>query len=470
VEIRFGTDGWRGLIAQDFTFANLERVVLAIAHHLGKTKENPKVLIGYDTRFLAREFASRAAGVLNRKGIKVYLGSCPHPTPAVAAGILNLKTDGAIMLTASHNPPQYSGIKFIPRDAAPALPEVTEDIEKELERLQGEEIYTMGKEEAIQQGLFADWNGKKNYLERLRKTIDCNLLEKTPSRVIINPLFGAGQGYLEEFLGELGWKVEVRESGLDPYFGGSMPDPSENRLKELAGEVKKSSAKLGLALDGDGDRFGIIDEEGFYLTPNQFLFLAAFYLLEGRKMRGNLGRTVATTHLLDRIAKEKGLEIIETPVGFKYIGDLLKQRKILLGGEESGGLSIASHLPEKDGILACLLACEMISFYGNSLGEILNQAYNRFGFLASRRYDLAFERNSKESVLKGLKNLAPSQLDGEEVVQRNTIDGVKLILAGGDWALLRPSGTEPLVRLYVESEEEERIQRLAGEIRGILGI
>lgn len=466
MEIRFGTDGWRGLIAQDFTFSNLEKVVSAIAHHLEKTSKNPEVIIGYDTRFLAREFASRAAGVLNRKGIKVYLGTRPQPTPAVAAGILDLKADGALMFTASHNPPQYSGLKFIPRDAAPALPEVTEDIEKELAELQGEEISIMDREEAIKQGLLADWDGKKNYLQRLRKTIDCNLIEKTPTRVIISPLFGAGQGYLEEFLGEFGWRVEVRESGLDPYFGGSMPDPSEDRLKEMAGEVKNTSAKLGLALDGDGDRFGIIDEEGFYLTPNQFLFLAAYYLFEGKKMKGNLGRTVATTHLLDRIAKEKGLEIIETPVGFKYIGDLLKQGKILLGGEESGGMSISSHLPEKDG----LLACEMISFYGKSLGEILYQAYDKFGFLASRRFDLAFERKSREPVLEGLKNLGPGHLDGEEVVQRNTTDGVKLILTGGDWVLLRPSGTEPLVRLYVESREEQRIPRLAGEIRGILGI
>ncbi len=469
MEIRFGTDGWRGLLAEDFTFANLEKVVLAISRHLGKKKENPRVVIGYDTRFLAREFALRAAAVMNSQGITVYLGTGYHPTPAVAAGILDLPTDGGIMLTASHNPAEYSGIKFIPADAAPALPEITGDIEAELDKLDGSEIPKMWRDEAETKGLLLDWEGKDSYLKRLRKTIDSSLLEKNPSRVIVNPLFGAGQGYLEEFLDELDWQVETRNSGLDPYFGGGMPDPSRERLELLAREVKKGSARLGLALDGDGDRFGIIDENGLYLTPNQFLFLSVYYFIEGRGKEGNIGRTVATTHLLDRVAEKWKREIIETPVGFKYIGKLLKEGKACIGGEESGGMSIASHLPEKDGILACLLACEMISYFEKPLGRILQEAYKKFGFLASRRYDISFSSQSREELLEGLDNFAPERLNGEEVVERNIMDGVKLILKEGDWVLLRPSGTEPLVRLYIESAREQRIPELAREIRQILG-
>jgi len=470
VDIRFGTDGWRGLIAEDFNFSNLEKVALAISSHLKKKNDNPEVIIGYDTRFLAREFARRVAGVLNDQGIKVYLATGFHPTPAVALGILNLSADGGIMLTASHNPPQYSGIKFIPGDAAPALPEVTEDIEIELEAINREKIGVMEGEKAVERGLIKDWDGKAAYLKKLRETIDCDLLAANPSKVIVNPLFGAGQGYLEEILKEVGWDVSTRESGLDPYFGGSMPDPSKERLKKLSEEIKKGPAKLGLALDGDGDRFGIIDNDGTYLSPNQFLVLASFYFFYGREREGNIGRTVATTHLLDRIAGGKGRDLIETPVGFKYIGNLLKKGKIFIGGEESGGLSIAPHLPEKDGILACLLACEMISFYGQNLGEILKTVNKKFGFLASRRYDINFSGKNREKVLKSLKELSPGNLDGEKVVERNTTDGVKFILDGGDWILLRASGTEPLIRLYVESETKERIPKLAGIVRDILGI
>ncbi len=470
MKIRFGTDGWRGIIAEDFTFAGVEKVALAIGRFLGRDKDKIAVVVGYDTRFLGREFALRAAAVLNSLGIVVYLGSTPHPTPVVAAGILEQKLDGALVFTASHNPACYNGIKFIPHNGAPAGPEVTEAIEGELENINGGEIPKMDPEKAAKEGLLRDWDGRKNYLQRLEQVVDGNLLRENPTRVIINPLFGAGRGYLEEFLGEKGWTCEIRDGHRDPCFGGQMPDPSRQRLAPLSQEIIESSALLGLGLDGDGDRFGIIDRDGSFIDPNQFLFISAFYLLEGRGLQGNIARSVATTHLLDRIAEKFGRQVLETPVGFKYLGKLLTEGEVFLAGEESGGLGLASHLPEKDGILACLLACEIISFYGVSLGEVLNQAREKYGGMVSRRFDISFPPGQRGRLLKAVNELEPGQLDGREVVERKTGDGVKLIMGDGAWILIRPSGTEDLFRMYVEAEKQSSIELLADEVRSFLRV
>ena len=468
--IRFGTDGWRGLLAEDFTFGNLEKVARALGLYLQDLNGERGVVIGYDTRFLAREMAGRVAGVLNNMNIPVYMADSPHPTPVVARGILDMGLAGGIMITDSHNPPQYSGIKFIPEDGAPALPEVTEAIEKKLEKVDQDKIEVMEMEKARSRGLFQDWNGKDKYFQRLKKAARWDILAKNPQRVIVNPLFGAGQGYIEEILDDCGWQVSSRDTGYDPYFGGSMPDPSQRRLQNLSKEVNETGAVLGLALDGDGDRFGVIDRDGTFLSPNQFLFLLAYYLFEGRGEKGHLGRTVATTHLLDRIARSQGQKLIETPVGFKYMGELLKQGLVIMAGEESGGVSLKKHMPEKDGILACILACEMVSFFGQSLEELLDKAYKEYGYLVSRRFDIPYAAEDRENIMRGIKELNPEKLDGEEISERKTIDGTKLVLKGGDWVLLRPSGTEPLVRLYVEAASEERMFNLAGELRNILGL
>ncbi|HBT47831.1 MAG TPA: phosphoglucomutase [Peptococcaceae bacterium] len=461
--IKFGTDGWRAITADEFTFFHVRQVAQAVADYLLETTSNRQVVIGYDHRFLAEHFASAAAEVLAGNGFTVLFPPQALPTPVTAYAIKTYGAAGALMFTASHNPPEYNGVKFIPAYAGPATPDITGAIEKRL----GESPAVRRKELAAarQEGLVRSLDPRETYFDHLLSLVDGSSIRQAGLKVVVDPLYGAGIGYLETLLASLGCEVKVLHNWRDPLFGGKLPDPSAAVLEELAARVKEEGAHLGLALDGDADRFGVVDADGSYLTANQVLFLVLAHLVEGKGLRGPVARTVATTHLLDRLAGAYGLRVEETPVGFKYIGQALLHKGCILGGEESGGLSIRGHIPEKDGILAALLVAEARARYGRPLKEVMSELMERYGPLFSERLDLPVTPSAKERVLKELTSFEPEELGGHPVAGRSTVDGLKVVLADGSWALLRPSGTEPLFRLYVEASSKEKLRRLQEEIR-----
>lgn len=467
-QISFGTDGWRGIMADDFTFDNVSVVAGAIADHLlDKGIAERGVVIGYDNRFLSDHFATRVAEVMTGLGIPVLVGGTAMPTPVTAFAVRHYQAAGAVMLTASHNPPEYNGIKFIPDYAGPALPETTNRIEAYIRRRLGGEQANAG---ASVPGRREEIDPSGDYIAHVLGLVDGDAIRKARLKVIVDPLHGAGIGYLDRMLGGLGVEVSALHNHRDPLFGGSLPDPSAEKLSGLREKVLAEGAHLGLGLDGDADRLGIIDADGSYISPNQLLTLVYYHLLAVRGWRGPVARTVATTHQLNRIAEAYSQEAVETPVGFKYIGQCLLERGSICGGEESGGLSIRGHVPEKDGILAGMLAAEIRAVHGKPLGAVLDEIGERFGRMYSERIDLRTTPEQKPAVLDTVRGLAPARLAGRAVAEKITIDGTKLVLDDGAWVLVRASGTEPVFRIYTEANSPEQIREIQSEIRRLVGI
>jgi alpha-D-glucose phosphate-specific phosphoglucomutase len=449
VKIKFGTSGWRGVIADDFTFDRVRTVTQAIADHI--TAEGLKekgVVVGYDTRFLSERFAAEAAKVLAANGIHSYLSVRDVPTPVVSFEIIRRKAAGGINFTASHNPPEYNGLKFSPAWGGPALPETTTDIETRANAL-GEKnsITAMPMGEAKQKGLIEDVDLRKTYLDDLRKKVDFEPIKKAKLKIAVDLLYGTGKDYLDTMLRDAGCTLTVLHGYRDTMFGGLSPEPSEENLAELSAAMKKGKFDIGLAVDGDADRFGILDADGTYINPNQVLALLLDYLCRTRGWKGGAARSIATTHLIDAVAKKHGIEVYETGVGFKYIGDLLVQGKIIFGGEESAGMTIKDHVPEKDGILACLLTAEMVAREKKSFKDLLKRLYKE---VESNRADVYARLSQPLTELGGMR------VKGK----KTTADGTKYMLDDDSWVLMRTSGTEPVVRLYVEAVSEANIRGL----------
>ncbi len=460
-KIRFGTDGWRAIMCEDFIFANVEAVVQGVCNYLKeKGKGNKGLVIGYDTRFFSDRFAKVSASVCCGNGIKVYMSFKDCPTPVTAFSILGLGTDGALMITASHNPPEYNGIKFIPDNAAPALPEVTKQIEKHVGKvLETKDIKKMDLKEAKEKGLLEEFDPSDRYMKALKNIIDLNAIAKGRLKVVYDPLYATGRNYIPLLL-EFITDFSMIHGMPDPYFGGKMPEPKVEILQDLIAEVTTSGANLGLANDGDADRFGVIDSNGEFINPNQVISLVYLHLLKNRGLVGNVARTVATTHLVDRIAQEYGCKAIETPVGFKYIGNELLSEDVIIGGEESGGLSIAGHIPEKDGILALALITEIRAIEGKPLSVLLEEIYQKYGSYYSKRVDMPIDEKMKQKFFDGLKKSPPSSIANLKVDHTLDIDGFKFYLEDNSWVLFRPSGTEPLIRIYMEAHSKDRLHSL----------
>ncbi len=471
-KIKFGTSGWRGVIADDFTVARVRVVTQAIADQLASQGLKDKgVVVGYDTRFMSEQFAEESVKVLAANGIHVYLSNRDVPTPAVSFEIIRRKAAGGINFTASHNPPQYNGLKFSPAWGGPALPETTKDIEaKANSLLEKNSIAFLTLEEAKTKGLVEDIDPRKAYLDDLKKKTDGEALRKSKLKVAVDLLYGTGRDYLDAALRDAGCVVTAVHASRDALFGGHAPDPSEENLSELSSMMKKGKFDIGLAVDGDADRFGIIDTDGTYVNPNQVLALLLDYLCRSRGWKGGAARSIATSHLVDAVAKKHGIEVYETGVGFKFIGDLLVQEKIIFGGEESAGMTIKDHVPEKDGILACMLVAEMVANEKRSVKELLKRLYKEVGTILDERVNIRLTEQNRKSVGERLAQPL-NELGGLRVKgKKTTADGTKYMLEDDSWALMRASGTEPVVRLYVESSSEDKIKELveAGK-RFILG-
>ena len=466
-EIKFGTDGWRALIAEDFTFGNVRLVTQAIANYIKDNKlEKKGLLVSFDNRFLSEEFAAAISEVMAGNSIKVFLTPYAAPTPAVAYTVKIKELAGAIMLTASHNPPQYHGMKFIPHYAGPAMPDITDQIMNHVNALQeNPDIQRLDYDEAKQMGFITNTQPQNNYLYHLQSLVDIEAIKNSGLKVVVDPMHGAGIGYLDKFLVALGIQVITINSNRCAFFGGLLPDPGDDNLSSLKFKVRENEADLGLALDGDADRMGVVDSRGNYYSPNQILTMALNHLIKTRKWKGLVARTVATTHMLDRIAIEHGIQVEETPVGFKYIGNLMVKKGAFLGGEESGGISIKGHVPEKDGILGCLLFMEMVAMEGKEPEEILQDIYKEYGPVVSRRLDIHCTPQKKEKVLEILKHYDPGVICGKEVLTANRIDGWKFLLEDGSWCLIRASGTEPMFRIYAEAASEGEVAALQREVK-----
>jgi len=454
--IRFGTSGWRAVLGEEFTFPNARRVVTAIARAIRVSGDAPPgVVLASDTRFLNERFVDEAARVLVREGVRPLRADRDVPTPVVAFTIRRLRAAGGINFTASHNPPEYNGIKFSTADGAPALPDVTARIEAEIAK-------TTEKDAASAPEVERDAIDPRGpYLERLATFVDTAVLRKSNLRVAVDPRFGTSRGYLDVFLRDAGVDVALINGHRDPYFGGLSPQCDEKNLAALSQRVVSEKRRLGLATDGDADRFGILDADGTYVDPNHCLMLLADLLL-GRRREGDgrgIARSVATTHGLDAVAKVYGAGVFTTPVGFKYIGELLLADKITLGGEESAGFTMAGHVPEKDGLLAGLLLAERVAATGETLKELLAALFARVGLFYPKRADARLEPALAESMKKRLAE-NPDSLAGLKVQSIDRTDGQKLELGDGRWILFRASGTEPVVRIYAESADERETERI----------
>lgn len=458
--IHFGTSGWRAVIADEFTFAAVGKVTEAICAQFANETDRP-VIVAHDTRFLGERFAAECAEIIVGHGFEALVCDGPTPTPTVAHAIRSHGAICGINFTASHNPPEYSGMKLSTEDGAPALPAVTTKVEE----LLGNPPESRPSNVAVK-GV-QNFDPRDGYLADLEQKIRFDLIGAAGGHYAYDPLWGTGRGYLDELLRRHGLKVTTIHNWRDVLFGGRAPEPEATHLNELKELVLNEKCVLGLATDGDGDRFGVIDANGQFITPNQLIAILFDYLVESRKWQGGVARSVATSHLVDRVAKSHGLPVYETPVGFKYIGELINEDKIILGGEESAGLSIKGHYPEKDGVLACLLAAEAVAARRTSLSNQLEQLFAQTGRLVSGRTGVQLTPELMPVLKEKLKE-EPTDIGGRKVKTINRIDGLKMIFEDDSWLLVRPSGTEPLVRIYAESESDKDMEVLLEQGRKYL--
>lgn len=455
--IQFGTSGWRAIIADDFTFVAVRRVTQAIADYLQARGDKRLLLVGYDTRFMAEVFAAECARLLAANGFEVLLCDAPTPTPAISCAVRARGAAGAINFTASHNPPQYCGMKFSTADGAPALPEVTRAIEAEIVKLEDSK-FDKGAPPTSASAV-TTLSLVDEYLRELATKVDLSAIAAAGLRIVYDPLWGTGRGYLNRVLADAGCEVVTLHDWRDVYFGGRSPEPDAENIEELRHEVRRRGFHLGLSTDGDADRFGIVDRDGSFISANLTLALLVDYLAESRGWTDAVARTVSTTNLVDRVAAKRHTQVIETPVGFKYIGQLIDEDRIAIGGEESAGLSIRGHIPEKDGILACLLVAEMVAKRGQPLGDMLKQLYADVGRLVSGRLGVKLTPALQQQLTEKLSTLPPD-FGGRQIAEVQRADGVKIIFTDGAWMLMRPSGTEPLVRVYAEAQDEQDLEVL----------
>jgi len=463
-QIKFGTSGWRAVMAEEFTFANVHRAVHGIARYVSAQKASgAEVIVGRDPRFLGESFCAAAADILSSYGITPLVIAEPAPTPAISYAVIQSKANGAINFTASHNPPEYNGIKFSTPDGAPALPGVTQAIEREIAAFDVNPAALPAgnaSAQASSSGAKQNIDPRRMYLSRLREIVDLDVIKKAGITIAFDPMWGAARGYSDTFLREAGVSVAIIHDTRDVLFGGQAPEPGDHTIEDLRRKMRETGAAIGIATDCDADRFGIVDENGTFLLPNYVIALLFDYLVETRGWRNGVGKSVVTTNLINALATAHKIELYETPVGFKYIGELIKKDKIMIGGEESAGLSIRKHVPEKDGVLAGLLCCEMVARRGTSLGNQLGELFGKVGSFYPLRENFRLTPEVKQKFTEKLRR-DPSEFHGMKVAQAVRTDGLKLILADGSWVCYRLSGTEPVVRVYSEAGSREGLAKLS---------
>lgn len=470
-EIQFGTDGWRAVISDTFTMANVRRVAQALADYIGSGKtSSPTVVVGYDTRFLSRRYAEEVASVLAANAIGVLFTDRATPSPVVSFTVKRLSLAGGVMITASHNPPEYNGIKFKGDYGGSALPEMTRQIEGRLQAnsAAGREPLTVDFYRAVGDGRIEFIDPRPEYFARLQELVDMEKVRELQSPVVIDPMYGAGQGYLREFLAQYGLQVLEIRGEINPAFGGVNPEPIAKNLEPLVTAIRESGAIAGLATDGDADRVGAMDQEGNFIDSHRIFALLLQHLAGRRGWEGDVVKTFSTTQMVDILASRYGRKLHVTPVGFKYICELMLAQPVLIGGEESGGIGITRHIPERDGIFNSLLLMEIMAATGKNLKELIADLMAEIGPHYYDRADLHLGPEEDEDFRRHFTDRLPERLAGHAVERVDQLDGVKFLLAGGRWILFRASGTEPVVRVYAEASSPREVAELLAAGRELL--
>ncbi|MBK8034092.1 MAG: phosphoglucomutase/phosphomannomutase family protein [Chloroflexi bacterium] len=472
--IRFGTDGWRAVIADTFTFANLRMISQAVADSVKKNhvgSEPPQVVIGYDTRFLSDRFAAETARVLAGNGIIAWLTRTDAPTPAISYNVKEIGADAGVVITASHNPPRYNGFKLKASYGGSATAEECARVEEALVDMErdarGPNIMEFQK--AVDQGLIRRFDPAWSYYQHLATLVDLDKISEGELNIVSDAMWGAGRGAFTSILSRTRCHVTEIRGALNPGFGGIHPEPILKNLNELVAAVQRNQADVGLATDGDADRIGAVDARGNFIDPHHVMALALRHLVERKGQTGEVVKTVSTTLMIDSICRKHNLTLHETPVGFNHIGDLMMHKDILIGGEESGGISIKGHIPEGDGIIMGLLLLEIMATEGAPLHEIVADLQAEHGPAHYSRLDVHLTaQKPKKQIVRALQDSAPATLNGEQVVRVDTMDGIKFYMSDNSWLLIRPSGTEPVLRTYAEARTPEAVKALleAGDAMG----
>jgi phosphomannomutase len=492
--IKFGTDGWRAVISEEFTFANLRHVAKAIADYVleGRRDSPPlrprptlptggrgsaddgtayppgeaaPIVVGFDTRFLSDRYAMEVSRVLADEGLTVYLSQSDCPSPALSYAVRHLGALGGVMITASHNPPRYNGVKFKGYHAGPAMPDETRRIEEILKQ-----NLTSGWTPPNESWALSDlgrgyqdvvrFDPMPAYLAHIGTLVDMEAIRALGPHVAVDPMYGAGRGYIATFLGEAGCEVTELHPEMNPGFAGIHPEPIERNLGDLMTTMRRGDHDIGLATDGDADRIGAVDARGKFVDPHRIFSLVLRHLVEERQERGAVVKTVSTTQLLNRLSRHYNLPLYETPVGFNHICALMLEEDVLMGGEESGGMTIKGHIPDGDGILMGLLLVELLAYQRKPLDEIIIELMREFGEFYYGRNDVHTQAFDKKELTQKLTEEAPRSVLQHKVVQVNNSDGVKYLLDDDSWLLIRPSGTEPVLRIYAETRNHQEVQRL----------
>ncbi len=463
MRIRFGTDGWRGVIARDFTFANVRRVAAALAAYLEESGGAARgVAVAYDRRFLSGAFAGEVVGVLAARGIPALLAPEALPTPVVSWAVREQGLAGGVVITASHNPPEWNGVKFKEPFGGSARVGVNRRIEELLRRdADSGEPACLSLEAARSRGLLTELDAWRGYREGLARLVDFDLIRRAGLSLVVDPMYGSGTPWLRRFLEEAGCRVDELHGDANPGFGGLAPEPVEASLGELLGRVARCGCLLGLATDGDADRIGAVDERGHYFSPQRILAVFAKYLYEVKGLRGDIVKTVSATSMLDLLAARYGLAVTTTPIGFKHVGEAMAERQVLVGGEESGGIGVAAHLPERDGLLNALLLTEIVARTGGGLRAYLEEIFAAIGYFTYRRVDLRLAGRDPGQLAARLEQVVPpARLAGAAVREVSRLDGLRFLLDDHAWLLVRPSGTEPVVRVYAEGRSAAQVSEL----------
>jgi len=474
VDIKFGTDGWRGVIADDFTYESVRIATQGIAQYL-RRKPNPTAVVGYDTRFASELFAREVAQVLAGNDVKALVINAPAPTQVSSWAILDRKTSGALVITASHNPYYFSGLKYKPEYAGSASPEVTERLEKEIARVQRDgQVRQLRFEEGEQRGLIEVFDPRPAYAAQIARMVDLNPVKAAGLRIMAEPMYGSGQGYVKALLSGGRTTVEEIHGERNPSFGGMHPEPIPHNLTQAVEIMRRGGFDLCIANDGDADRVGIIDERGRFINQQQVMALLMLYLIEKRGWRGDIVRSLTSTSMADKLAERFGVTVHELKVGFKYISPKMSETNAILGGEESGGFGFRGHIPERDGILSGIFFADMIVQYGQPLSAILQRLEDLVGPHFYTRHDIRLEREEyaarRTAVYTQLEKDPPTALRGQPVVRTRTDDGFKYYLGDGSWVLVRLSGTEPLIRVYSEASSQQRVDELLAALEDRLGV
>jgi phosphomannomutase len=472
-EIRFGTDGWRAIIAKDFTFTNVARCAQGLVDYLKDTGIADRgLVVGYDTRFLSREFAEMVACVCAGNGIRAWLTQETAPTPVVSFSVLDKQAAGAAIITASHNPGIWNGFKFKPEYGGSASGEIVEELERHIANVEETgNVRTMNLREAERRGLFERFDPEPDYLNHIAQFVDLDSIRNAGLNVVVDSMYGSGAGYFDKLISGGSTRLVEIHSELNPAFPGmTQPEPIAHNLRGLVDALEDNTADIGLATDGDADRLGVIDDDGNFISTTETFSLLCMHLLEVLGQSGPLVKSITMSGMIDKLADLHDVEAIETPVGFKHLGPQMMATNALAAGEESGGYAFRGNIPERDGILSGLLMLDMMVRTGENPADLRMRLFERVGVHIYDRWDVEFDPSMREAITRRVSTSRPFDMAGRPVVGIDDRDGVKFLLEDGYWTLIRFSGTEPLLRIYAEGPSAADVAAMLGEARALTGV